>query len=69
MKIREKKKEFWTKFVEELKEEDGNKVWKTIKSLSTGDKGEAPNEVLIAEGREARTDKEKRKALQEFTRE
>ncbi len=27
--------------------------------LSRGDKGEAPNEILVAEGREARTDNEK----------
>lgn len=57
---KEKKREYWRKYVEELSEgDDAGKVWKTIKSLSTVDKGEAPNEILIAEGREARTDKQK----------
>ena len=33
------------------------KVWKTIKSLNNGDKGERPNEIMIVNGREAEGEK------------
>ena len=62
-KIQKKKEAFWRKFVEELSERDARKAWKTIKSLSTGNKGEAPNEILNVEGREARTDLQKAKSF------
>jgi hypothetical protein len=59
-RVREKKEEYWRQYVEGLTEsEEMGKVWKTIKCLTRGDKGEAPNEVLVTGGREARTEKEK----------
>lgn len=61
--LKEKKKEYWKKFVENLREKDAKKVWKTVKSLSTGNKVEAPNEILNVDGREARTDLQKAKCF------
>ena len=49
--------------MEQVKDKEEKQVWKTIRSLSTGDKGEAPNEILKVEGREARTDKQKARSF------
>ena len=53
----EKKKSWWRGYVEELREGDDGKVWKAIKSLSTGDKGQSSKEVLNAGGRCYTTDR------------
>ena len=59
-KLAKKKKAFWKEFVKGLKEDtDSGKVWNAIKSLSTGVKEDASNEVLIEDGREMRSDKQK----------
>ena len=59
-KVARKKREYWREFVGNLKEEeDSKKVWKTIKTLSTGNKADTGNEILIDEERELRTDKQK----------
>jgi hypothetical protein len=59
-RLKEKKEKYWKEFVEGLLESDDvGKVWKTIKSLARGDKGDAPNEVLMVGDKEARTEKEK----------
>ncbi|MEL7306976.1 MAG: reverse transcriptase domain-containing protein [Pseudomonadota bacterium] len=62
-RLKEKKRLFWRSFVEGLREGEEKKVWKTIKSLSTGSKGEAPNEIICVGGREARTDRQKANAF------
>ena len=58
--LMEKKKEYWRNHVEEIGgSADPKKLWKTIKLLTTGDKGEAENEVMLVDGRELRTDGQK----------
>ena len=61
--IATKKRDYWRGFVGKLKEGDESKVWKTIKAIGTGDKSEGRNEVLLADGREARTTKQKANAF------
>ncbi len=62
-RLKEKIRVFWRKFLEKMQKGDERKAWKTIKSLDTGNKREAPNEILIVEGREARTDLQKARAF------
>ena len=60
VKLEEKKRGFWREFVAGLREgEDGKKVWRTIKCLSAGRCADQGNEILVVEGKEARTDKQK----------
>ena len=58
-RVKENKSKFWKGFVKELKMRR-MLVWNTIKkSLNNGDNSERPNEIMIVNGREARTEGEK----------
>jgi ribonuclease HI len=59
-KLEEERRIFWKEYVKKLEEEkDVAKVWKTIKCLNEGVKGQKMNETLVVNGKELRTDKEK----------
>ncbi|PAA87688.1 hypothetical protein BOX15_Mlig033504g5 [Macrostomum lignano] len=58
--IKEKRSAFWREHVSKLQEgDDGKSTWRLIKTLHAVKEDCVPNEIVVNEGREARTDKEK----------
>ena len=59
-KLEEKKREYWKKFLDEVREgTDEKEIWRTVKSLKTGRSADGGNEILVVNGKEARTDRQK----------